>query len=218
MRASVHAPYRRGVGKLGGSGGGLLGTTLSWMRRRFPERQVLVRAEGRVSYITLSHRLQLTMAALGLAGIGAIAYALTGGLHSAPDTQAVEQLAIAAAAQTAQLQAEIDELQKKLAAANEQAAAGAQSGAGNDAAMADLQARIATLEGARDHAIAEQHQLEVQLELAREAASAKSANLAQLSHALDANRGELLRMRQLESELETANTRAGQYKVDLATN
>ncbi len=203
----------------------MLGRALKSILRLFPDRQILVRAEGRVTYIRLSRRLQVASALCGIAAVGGIAYGLIAPHHRAP--RLVEQTT----APTAELRAQIDELQRQLTAANAllvktpDAAAAAQT----KAAVDEAQARIKALEDARDHAIADEADLRQKLSQAQEAASSRTQNMAQLNHTLDANRGELrqsdaqrqalqARVHQLEVELEGANARTSQAKADLASN
>jgi murein DD-endopeptidase MepM/ murein hydrolase activator NlpD len=202
----------------------LIGNALRLLWRLFPERQILVRTEGRVSYLTLSRRMQLAMAALVIAGSGVIAYGTTNVFHFRLDSLAANQ----ASSASAELRARVDELQQKLDAVNAQLAQAASAPAPSSNAD-DTQERVAALEAARDRAVAEQKELQRQLEAAQEAANTKSQHLAQLNRTLDASRGELRqgdaqratlqgRVRQLEQELEGANTRTNQYKTDLASN
>src|ERR1043165_9412384 len=74
---SAYLLGKHGVGGLDGSGGGVVGKAMRWVWRLFPERQILVRAEGRVSYLTLSRRAQLAMAVIVIAGSGFVAYTTT---------------------------------------------------------------------------------------------------------------------------------------------
>ena len=191
----------------------------------FPERQILVRAEGRVSYITLSRRAQVSLAACGFALIAVVAYGITGAL---PIRHAAEGQAAASSPVVA---AQLEQLRSELAAATARLAEKAPSGAiaQGPAAVDDAQAHIKQLEDARDRALADEKDLKRQLTQAQDAASNRSQNLAQLNHALDTNRGELRqsdaqrqalqnRVRQLEAELESANARTNQAKADLASN
>lgn len=193
-------------------------------RRLFPERQILVRADGRVSYITLSRRAQIAMAASGLAVLALVAYGVAGGLHR---HRAVEE----AAAPATDLEAKVERLQQQLAAANARLAQAGSAAAiaQNKAAVDAAQARIKQLEDARDRALADEKDLKHQLSQAQDAASDRSQNLSQLNHTLDANRGELrqadtqrhalqTRIHQLETELDAANARTSQAKADLASN
>jgi murein DD-endopeptidase MepM/ murein hydrolase activator NlpD len=218
--------FGQGLGGAGlESGGDLLGRVLKSTLRLFPDRQILVRAEGRVSYIRLSRRLQLSSALTGLLALGALAYGLTTHHHQAlhPGTQAI--------APSAELRAQIDELQRQLAAANALLAKGSNAAAiaQNKAAVEEAQARIKALEDARDKAVADEADLRRQLGQAQDAASNRVQNMAQLNHTLDTNRGELrqsdaqrqalqARVHQLETELESANARTNQAKADLASN
>jgi murein DD-endopeptidase MepM/ murein hydrolase activator NlpD len=203
------------------SGGDLLGRLLKSTLRLFPERQILVRAEGRVSYIMLSRRAQLAMAFGGVAAIALVAYGLMG--H--PPRGAAQSATLAAA-----LQAQVEALQRQLGAANaRQVNDAAAEIAQSKAAVDEAQARIQALEEARDRATAQETELQRQLAQAQEAASSRSQNMAQLNRTLDANRGELrqsdaqrqalqARVHQLETELESANVRTNQAKADLASN
>jgi murein DD-endopeptidase MepM/ murein hydrolase activator NlpD len=222
MRSGAYVALGPGAG--GGSGGELLARLAKWTKRVFAERQILVRAEGRVSYITLSRRSQALMAVGGIAGLALVAYMLSGPLIGWRGRTAAP--ADAGLAADAQLRARIDQLQRQLAAANAQLSHADAAQAPSNPAIDKAQARIKALEEARDHAIAEQQELQRQLSAAQDAARAKTQSLAQLSRTLDANRGELRqydtqrsslqnRVRQLESELDAAKGRTNQYKADL---
>ena len=219
-RGAYFGQRRRSVGF--DSGGDLLGRLLKSTLRLFPERQILVRAEGRVSYIMLSRRAQLATALGGVAAIALVAYGLMALRH-----HRAEQAAAPAGA----LQAQVDDLQRQLAAANALIVKGSNAAAiaQSQAAVDEAQARIKALEEARDRAVADQTELQRQLAQAQDAASNRTQNMAQLNHTLDANRGELrqsdaqrqtlqARVHQLETELEGANARTSQAKADLATN
>ena len=211
--------WRHDASSLGVNGGGHLpGKIVKWARRLFPERQILVRAEGRVSYVTLSRRAQIAMATTGVAAIAVLAYGLAGPLYRVQAT--AEQLA----PQVAELQTQVAELQRQLAAANAQRAQPPSTAAADEskAAVDEARERIKALEQARDRAIAEQKEMQRQLGQAQEAANTRAQSLAQLNRTLDANRGERqsmqARLHQLETELESANARTSQYKSDLAGN
>ena len=216
----------QGAGGLGIEGGGdLLGRMLKSARRMFPERQILVRAEGRVSYITLSRRAQFGLAACGLALIALVAYGITGVVQNRHGAAGQAVISLPGT------QAQLEQLRSELAAANARLAEKGPTGAiaQSQAAVDDAQAHIKQLENARDHALADEKDLKRQLAQAQDAASSRSQNLTQLNHALDTNRGELRqsdaqrqalqnRVRQLEAELESANARTNQAKADLASN
>ncbi len=222
----LDAGFGRRFGEAGiGSGGDLLGRLLKSTLRLFPDRQILVRAEGRVSYIRLSRRLQLALVSMCLLAIGGVGYGVVAPVHRAAPP--AEQ----AGAPTGELRAQVDELRRQLAAANTLLMKGANSDAlaQNKAAIDDAQARIKALEDARDRAAAEEADLRRQLSQAQDAANSRMQNVAQLNHTLDADRGELRqsdaqrqslqsRVHQLEAELEGANARTTQAKADLASN
>jgi murein DD-endopeptidase MepM/ murein hydrolase activator NlpD len=214
-----------GIGGRGlGGGGDLLGKIVKSARRLFPERQILVRAEGKVSYITLSRGAQITLALSGVALVALIGYGVAGALY---------QYGIVGhrhAEPGAPLEAKIERLQQQLAAATAQLTQQNGSAVATDkASVESAQARIKRLEKARDQALADEQQLKQQLAEAQQSASNRSQNLAQLNHTLDANRGALRqsdaqrqamqsRIKQLEAELESANARATQARANLASN
>lgn len=214
-----------GAGGLGIEGGGdLLGRMLKAARRLFPERQILVRAEGRVSYITLTRRLQMSLAAGALVLVAVAGYGVKGVVHE-------RRGAVYAPLPAAGLQSQIDSLQRELDSANARLAQAPNPAAAaqNQAAVDQTQQHMQQLEAARDKALADEKALKTQLAQAQEAASSRSQSVAQLNHNLDANRGELRqsdaqrqalqnRVRQLEAELENANSRTTQAKADLASN
>jgi murein DD-endopeptidase MepM/ murein hydrolase activator NlpD len=225
------------------------GTLANWARHVFPERQILVRAEGRVSYITLSRRSQISMAALGTAAIALLAYALASPLYR-PATPAEVvaapapvplplpvQLHVEVPAPNPELEARVAELQRQLDAANAKLAESSSRAesvsrdtiAASEAALAEAQARVRSLEEARDRALGEGQTLERQLAEAQAEANNHSDNLAQLNRTLEAKSGELrqsdaqrqalqARVHQLESDLDTANARTNQAKAELAAN
>jgi murein DD-endopeptidase MepM/ murein hydrolase activator NlpD len=223
LRAGGYTGHGTGGSGVGG-GGELLGKLVRSARRMFPERQILVRAEGRVNYITLSRGAQTAMAASGLVLVALVACAIAGAFH-------VKGFGFdRAVGPAASLQAEIAQLKTELAAANAQLAQnGAAAQAQDKAAVDKAQARIAQLKAARDQALADEAQLKQQLAEAQQSADTRSQSLSQLNHTLDANRGALRqsdtqrqamqnRIHQLEAELQSANARASQAKADLASN
>src|SRR5579883_2054808 len=229
MRPDVSPLFGRRYGGLGNGGGGdLVKAIVKKGLQLFPERQLLLRSEGRVRYITLSRWLQMSVAAGGMAGIALLSYAaisLSGERRGADQPVEISE----GAERSTDLQAQIEQLQHRLAAANSQLSQIGATAAVSDAAAADssrAEASIKLLEEARDRATAEREELQRQLAAAREAASDKSAHLGQLTKALEANRGELRqsdaqrtalqnRVHQLEADLEGANARTSQYKTNL---
>src|SRR5690348_15406997 len=218
--------------------------------RLFVDREILVKSRGQVRYVSLSRRLQMSLAVT--ASVAAIALLGYGVYQSSFLDRAKRQIAgvldeaaPAAPAANLELQARIDQLQRDLEAANARAmqaqaqAAQAQAqatqaqpakppaAAPSNAALDQAQARIKTLEEARDRATAEQQELQRRLTAAQQAADAKTQALAQLNHSIESSRGELRqsdnqraglqdRVRQLETELETAKAQAGEATTNVA--
>src|SRR5579883_3396610 len=174
MRPDVSPLFGRRYGGLGNGGGGdLVKAIVKKGLQLFPERQLLLRSEGRVRYITLSRWLQMSVAAGGLAGFALISYAAVSlsGERPAEISQG--------ATSGIDLQTQIDQLQQRLAAANSQlaqieASATAADVTAADSSRAETEASIKRLEEARDRAIAEREELQRQLAAAQETASDKS--------------------------------------------
>ncbi|HKW52201.1 MAG TPA: peptidoglycan DD-metalloendopeptidase family protein [Stellaceae bacterium] len=225
--------------------------------RLFVDREILIKSQGRVRYLTLSRRLQMSLALT--ASVAAIALSGYGVYHSSfLDRARVEIAGVLdqAAPAGADLQARIDQLQRDLDAANARAAqaqaaqaqalaqaqaqtqAQAQAQAAkppehsaappSTAALDQAQARIKALEEARDRVTAEQQELQRRLAAAQQAADAKTQSLAQLNRTIESNRGELRqsdnqraglqdRVRQLEADLATAKTQAGEATTSLSS-
>jgi murein DD-endopeptidase MepM/ murein hydrolase activator NlpD len=230
--------------------------------RLFVDREILIKSQGRVRYLTLSRRLQMSLALTASAAV----IALSGyGVYRSSflDRAQIEiagvldQAPAPAVPASPQLQARIDQLQHDLDAANARAAqaqaqaqasqaqvqAQAQAQAQGEAqaakprersatppstaALDQAQARIKTLEEARDRAAAEQQELQRRLAAAQQAADAKTQSLAQLNRSIESSRGELRqsdnqraglqdRVRQLEAELQTAKAQAGDATTNVA--
>src|SRR5690348_13072945 len=153
--------------------------------RFFADREILIKSQGRVRYVTLSRRLQMSLAVT--ASVAAIALSAYGVYRSSfldrakLEIAGVLDQAAPAAPSGAELQARIDQLQRDLDAANARAvqaqaqAAQAQAQAAqahaakpptappSNAALDQAQTRIKTLEEARDRAVAEQQELQRRL-------------------------------------------------------
>src|SRR6185312_12806462 len=175
-----------------------------------------------------------SVAAIALSGYGVYRSSLLD--RARLDIAGVLDQAPPAAPVGAELQSRIDQLQRDLDAANAQAAqaqAQAQAQAAKppsappSGALDQAQARIKSLEEARDRAVADQQELQRRLTAAQQAADAKTQSLAQLNHSIESSRGELRqsdnqraglqdRVRQLETELQTAKAQAGEATTNLA--
>lgn len=211
-----------GAGYGVGRRGNLARRALEWGLRLFPERQLLLRSQGRVSYVTLSRRLQVTMAVFGVIGFVLLGFAATAPFIATHGTAERSADNLHASAPDPSVQAQMEQLQQQLAAANAQLSQPTPHKISAD----ETQVHVKALEEARDHAIAERQELQKQLGAAQEAATNKSSHLSQINKTLDANRGDLRqsdaqrlalqnRVHQLETELDSANARTGQYKANL---
>ncbi len=205
------------------------GRIVNWSRL-FPERQILVRAEGRVTYFTLTRRAQIGIAVASTAVVALLAYGLATPLYR-PAPPVIAALPAPPTASNPDLQAEVDDLRRQLATANARLAekSGPEAAAPSQAEIDEAEARIKALEEARDHALADQQALQRQLAEAQDAANGRSQDLAQLNHTLEAKSGELrqsdtqrqtlqARVHQLETDLDGANARTNQAKAELASN
>lgn len=214
--------------------------------RFFVDREILVKSKGRVRYISLSRQLQMSLAvtasvvAITLSGYGAYRSYFVD--HARIASTEPDRPAPAAPQASSELQARIDQWQHDLEAANTRAAqaqaqaqaAQAQaakpaepSAAPSTAALEQAQARIKSLEEARDRAVSDQQEMQRRLAAATQAADAKAQSLAQLNRTIDSKSGELRqsdnqraglqdRVHQLEGELEATKAQASEAKTNLA--
>jgi murein DD-endopeptidase MepM/ murein hydrolase activator NlpD len=194
----------------------VVGKIGKWGQRLFSERQILLRSEGRVRYVTLTRRAQLAVAVASIALIGYAAFntfTLDRGLTGKrPETTPVLPAEGA-------WQARINELERQLAATRaqlSQAGKPEETSASPPRALAEqFEARIRALQDERDRAVADQQELQRQLVAAQQATDAKSQSLAQINRTLEAKSGELKqsdqqrmalqnRVQALQSELDAA--------------
>ena len=207
--------------------------------RLFIDREILIKSQGRVRYVALSRRLQMSLAVT--ASVAAIALAGYGAYQSRFLDRAKSEIAgvldptTPAPPAGAELQARLDQLQHELDAANARTAqaqaaqaqaqaqvAQAQAAKPADrsaappspAALEQAQTRIKTLEEARDRAMAEQQELQRRLSAAQQAADAKAQSLAQLNRTIESSRGEL---RQSDNQRAGLQERVRQLESELAT-
>jgi murein DD-endopeptidase MepM/ murein hydrolase activator NlpD len=202
--------------------------------RLFVDRELLIKSQGRVRYLTLSRRLQVSLAVT--ASVAAIALSGYGVYQSRfldrakLEIAGVLDQAAPAAPAGAELQAHIDQLQRDLDAANARAAqaqaqaAQAQAQAAqaqaakppsaspSSAALDQAQARIKTLEEARDRAVAQQQELQRRFAAAQQAVDAKTQSLAQLNRTIESSRGEL---RQSDNQRAGLQDRVRQLEAEL---
>ncbi len=189
-------------------GGALVAKHRSWIGRVFPERQLLLQSEGRVRYLTLSSRLQMSVAGIALCGVGVAAQMAFGDIR-------MDRL-------WALLRPGVEQAASTSPAPPPEAAAAARG------ELEETRVRMAIIELARDHALAERDELQRRMSTAEEALASKSNQLAELNKQLDskghdqrlteAQQASLQsRVRALESELQGTQAHATQYKSALDT-
>lgn len=176
--------------------------------RLFPERQILVRTEGRVSHVTLTRRMQAITAAGLLLSAGGVGYLTVGYMHFG-NIAAVKQAQMAQAEMSnSDLRQLVVRLQGQLAGANSQldATQGRLSNIGSqygslEGSLSATEQQLKDIAEARDRLIAERDELQKRLGDAQDKASNTASNLA--------------RVRQLEKDLQAANSRASEFKTSL---
>jgi murein DD-endopeptidase MepM/ murein hydrolase activator NlpD len=206
---------------------------VKWGARLFPERQILVRTEGRVRYITLSRRAQVATVAGFFLGAAALGYLAAAYVHvGVPVRQA--QVARAELS-NAELRQMVVDLQAQLAVANAEIAGtqnrltdiGSQYGS-LQGSLSDTEQHLQSIAEARGRLTAERDALQAQLREAQDDASAKAGYAAQLARNLEQNKSELnqteaqrqemaARIKQLEKDVQGANAHALEFKISLDT-
>ena len=202
-----------------------------WGARLFPERQILIRTEGRISYMTLTRRAQVaaaTGAVLGVVVVGVLVarYVHYGHVISAKQAQVAKaelsnqelrhQLALLQA-QLATASAEIDGTQYRLDII------GSEYGT-LQGSLTDTEQALKGVADARAQLIAERDDLLSQLQSAQDDASSKADIAAQLAQNLAQNKTELsqteaqrrtlnARIQQLEKDVQASNERAAAFKT-----
>ena len=204
-----------------------------WGERLFPERQILVRTEGRISCITLTCRAQMTAAVAVMLGVGGLAYLAVGYMHF--ERVVAAKLAEVRQAQlsNAEMRLLVADLQDRLSRANAEidgtqtrlAAIGSQYGS-LQGSLTSTEQQLNDLVATRDRLLAERETLQKSLDEAQEQADAKAGYAAQLANSLEHNKAELnqteaqraalaAKLHQLEKDLQTASTRAAEFKSTL---
>jgi len=204
-----------------------------WGERVFPERQILVRTEGRISCITLTCRAQMSAAAAVLLGVGCIAYFGVGYVQYERAVAAKQAEVLRARLANADLRLVVTDLQDQLAHANAEidgtqnrlAAIGTQYGS-LQGSLTTTEQQLNDLVATRDRLLAERETLQRNLEEAQASADAKTDYAQQLASSLERNKSELVqtetqraalaaKLHQLEKELQQASARATEFKTTL---
>ena len=202
-----------------------------WGTRLFPERQILVRTEGRISYITLSCRSQIATATGAFLCVAALGYLVAGYVHFGHVITAKKAQVEAAELSNKELRRELADLQTQLATATAEIdgtqyrldAIGSEYGS-LQGSLSDTEQALQGISSARRQLIAERDDLLSQLQHAQDDASSKADYAAQLAESLAQNKSELgqteaqrralnTRIQQLEKDVQASNARALEFKA-----
>ncbi len=206
---------------------------VKWGARLFPERQILIRTEGRISYITLTRRAQVAASAGMFAGIAALSYLVIGYVHFGHVITAKQEQVARAQSSNRELRRQLAELQSQLAAASAKIdgtqyrldVIGSEYGA-LQGSLTDTEQALQGIVNARAQLVAERDDLLAQLQRAQDDASSNADYAAQLAQSLKQNKSELSqteaqrrtlnsRLQQLEKEMQASNARADEFKAAL---
>jgi murein DD-endopeptidase MepM/ murein hydrolase activator NlpD len=204
---------------------------VKWGARLFPERQILVRTEGRISYITLTRRSQVVAATGALAGVAALAYLVVGYVHFGHVITAKQAAVARAEHSNRELRRELADLQAQVATATAEIdgtqsrldVIGSEYGT-LQGSLSDTEQALQGISNARTQLIAERDALLSQLQQAQDDASSKADYAAQLAQSLERNKSELgqteaqrrtfsARIQQLEKDVQASNARALEFKT-----
>src|SRR5215470_17321162 len=204
---------------------------MQWGARLFPERQILVRTEGRISYITLTRRSQVGAASGALLGVAVLAYLVVGYVHFGHVITAKQAAVARAELSNKELRRQLSELQSQLTAATAEMdgtqyrldAIGTEYGT-LQGSLSDTEQALQGIADARKRLIAERDDLVNQLQQAQDDASSKADYAAELARTLEQNKSELgqteaqrrtlnSRIQQLEKDVQASNARAHDFKA-----
>jgi murein DD-endopeptidase MepM/ murein hydrolase activator NlpD len=204
---------------------------VKWGARLFPERQILVRTEGRISYITLTRRSQVAAATGVLLGFVGLTYLVVGYVHFGHVITAKQAAVARAEHSNRELRRELADLQSQVAAATAEIdgtqyrldVIGSEYGT-LQGSLSDTEQALQGISNARTQLIAERDALLSQLQQAQDDASSKADYAAQLAQSLEQNKSELgqteaqrrtlsARIQQLEKDVQASNARALEFKT-----
>ena len=202
-----------------------------WGARLFPERQILVRTEGRISYITLTRRSQVAAVSGALLGVAALGYLVAGYVHFGHVITAKQALVARAERSNKELRRELADLQAQLSTATAEIdgtqyrldVIGSEYGT-LQGSLSDTEQTLQGISNARTRLMAERDDLLNQLQHAQDDASSKADYAAQLAQSLEQNKSELgqteaqrrtlsSRIQQLEKDVQASNARALEFKA-----
>jgi murein DD-endopeptidase MepM/ murein hydrolase activator NlpD len=204
-----------------------------WGARLFPERQVLVRTEGRVSCITLTRRSQVAAASGMFLSIAAVGYLVAGYVHFGHVITAKQAQVARAELSNQELRRELASLQSQVASATAEIdgtqhrldVIGSEYGT-LQGSLSDTETALQGISNARTQLMSERDDLLNLLQQAQDDASSKADYAAQLALSLQQNKSELTqteaqrralssRIQQLEKDVQASNARAHDFKTAL---
>ena len=176
----------------------MVGKLVKWGARVFPERQILVRTEDRISYITLSRRLQVAAAGGALLGMAGLGYLVVGYVHFSHVISARQAQVARAELSNRELRQELADLQAQLTTATAEVdgtqhrldAIGSEYGT-LQGSLSDTEKAIQSITDTRKQLIAERDDLLNQLQEAQDEASSNADYAAELAKSLEQNKSEL---------------------------
>lgn len=203
---------------------------IKWGARLFPERQILIRTEGRISYITLTCRSQIAGAAGAILSVAALGYLVAGYVHFGHVITAKQAQVARAELSNKELRRELSDLQTQLATATAEMdgtqsrldVIGSEYGT-LQGSLTDTEQSLRNIVDARTQLMTERDNLLSQLQHAQDDASSKADYAAELARSLDQNKSELSqteaqrrtlysRIQQLEKDVQASNARALEFK------
>ncbi len=202
-----------------------------WGARLFPERQILIRTEGRISYLTLTRRAQFGAATGALLSVAAFGYLVAGYVHFGQVISAKQAQVARAELSNRELRHQLADLQSQLATATAEIdgtqyrldVIGSEYGT-LQGSLSDTEQALKGIADARAQLISERDDLLSQVQAAQEDANSKADYAAQLAETLAENKTELSqteaqrrtlnsRIQQLEKDVQASNERAAEFKT-----
>lgn len=202
-----------------------------WGARLFPERQILIRTEGRISCMTLTRRAQVAAATGALLGVAVVGVLVARYVHYGHVISAKQAQVAKAELSNQELRHQLAELQAQLSTASAEIdgtqyrldVIGSEYGT-LQGSLSDTEQALKGVADARAQLIAERDDLLSQLQSAQDDASSKADIAAQLAQNLAQNKTELsqteaqrrtlnARIQQLEKDVQASNDRAAAFKT-----
>ena len=204
---------------------------LKWGARLFPERQILIRTESRISHLTLTSRAQIAATTGAVLTVACVGFLVAGYVHFGHVITAKQAQVARAQLSNRELRQQLTELKSQLATATAEIdgtqyrldVIGSEYGT-LQGSLSDTEQALKGIADARARLIAERDDLLSQLQAAQDDANSKAHAAAQLAQSLQQNKTELSqteaqrralnsRIQQLEKDVQASNERAGAFKT-----